>query len=89
VPYGAPVSMLIPPLDIYIPLDDLSTKARIQGDINTYVNECIAKFTTGAMNIETDWERFQGELKNLGIDRLLSMIQTAYDASAFAKKQNL
>jgi putative aldouronate transport system substrate-binding protein len=50
------------------------------------VEECIAKFITGHMNLETEWSRFQGELKNLGVDRYLEIIQTTYDQSSFVKK---
>jgi hypothetical protein len=36
-------------------------------------------------NRDADWNNFQSQLRNLGIDRYLRIIQTAYDASAFAK----
>jgi putative aldouronate transport system substrate-binding protein len=82
-PYAADISMLIPPL-FYSP-ENASEMAMLTTNINTYVDECIAKFVVGDMNVETDWNRFQNELRNLGIDRYLSLIQAAYDSSAFAK----
>jgi putative aldouronate transport system substrate-binding protein len=83
-PYVPDVSTLIPPL-FYSP-ENASEMAMLTTNINTYVDECIAKFVVGDMNINTDWTRFQNELKNLGIDRYLGLIQAAYDSSAFARK---
>ncbi|MCL2478968.1 MAG: hypothetical protein FWF22_05660, partial [Treponema sp.] len=83
-PYGAPVSMLIPPL--YYNENDVSSIASLKTAINTYVEESIAKFVTGQMSVDRDWDRFQTELKNLGVDRYLQIIQSTYDQSAFAKK---
>jgi hypothetical protein len=34
---------------------------------------------------DADWNGFQTQLKNLGIDKYLQIIQKMYDASAFAK----
>jgi putative aldouronate transport system substrate-binding protein len=82
--YGAPIAMLLPSL--YYTSDDVSTIATLTTNINTYVEESIAKFINGSLNINTDWNRFQTELKNLGIDQYLSIIQKTYDASAYAKR---
>ena len=38
------------------------------------------------MDIDAEWDAFQAELKNMNIDRYLEIIQTTYDASAFAGK---
>jgi hypothetical protein len=56
------------------------------GSFHTYVEESIAKFVVGDLNIDRDWTAFQNNLKNLGLDRYLQIIQTSYDNSAFAKK---
>jgi putative aldouronate transport system substrate-binding protein len=83
-PYGAPINMILPPL-WYSP-SDASTMAMLTTNINTYVEESIAKFITGQLNIDTDWNRFQTELKNLGIDQYLKIIQDTYNKSSFARK---
>jgi len=46
----------------------------------------MAKFIVGDLNVETDWNRYLTELKNLGVDRYLQIMQKTYDNSAFAKK---
>ncbi|GHV06625.1 hypothetical protein FACS189485_15460 [Spirochaetia bacterium] len=83
-PYGEPLDMLFPPL--YYATEDVSEIATLTTNINTYVEESIAKFIVGDLNINTDWNAFQTNLKNLGIDRYIEINQKTYDGSAFAKK---
>lgn len=82
-PYGAPIDMLVPPL--WYSDEAISEMAMLTTDINTYVEEAIARFIIGDLDVETDWDSFQNELKALGVDRYLEIIQETYDASAFAK----
>jgi putative aldouronate transport system substrate-binding protein len=84
VPYGQPPENQIPPL--YYSGNAASEVALLQTNINTYVEESIAKFVTGTMDAGRDWTGFQNNLKSLNIDRYLQIIQNAYDSSAFAKK---
>jgi hypothetical protein len=44
-------------------------------NINTYVEESIAKFVVGDINIDRDWTTFQNNLRNMGLDRYLQIIQ--------------
>lgn len=83
-PYGIAQKNVVPPL--YYSEEDASEIAMLQTNINTYVEECIAKFIVGQMDVEADWDTFQNELKNMNIDRYLEIIQNTYDASAFAGK---
>lgn len=83
-PYGN-ASYAIPPL-WYSP-ESASEMALFTTNINTYVEESIAKFIVGDLdpNRDADWNNFQSQLKNLGIDRYLQIIQDTYNTSAFAK----
>jgi putative aldouronate transport system substrate-binding protein len=83
-PYGLAVEKQLPPL--YYSNEDAEEMALLQTNVNTYVDESIAKFVIGELNIDRDWNTFQTNLKNLGIDRYLSILQKTFDASAFAKK---
>jgi putative aldouronate transport system substrate-binding protein len=85
VPYGAPPSMLIPPL--FYEEADAMAMANLRTTINTYVEESIARFVTGQMNVDRDWDRFQTELRNIGVDRYLKVIQDTYDKSVFARRR--
>lgn len=47
--------------------------------IKSYVDECFALFATGEMNVDTDWDAYLGELKQMGIEDVLTVMQTAFD----------
>jgi putative aldouronate transport system substrate-binding protein len=85
-PYGLPFDMEIPPL--YYPSEDALEMASLVSAINTYVEESIAKFVVGDLNLESGWQTFQNNLKNLGIDRYLEIVRNTYQASSFAKKNS-
>jgi putative aldouronate transport system substrate-binding protein len=85
-PYGMPEQNILPPL--WYSADEISEISMLRTNINTFVDENIAKFTIGSSNInsDADWNTFQAQLRNIGIDRYLQIIQKTYDSSAFAKK---
>ena len=83
-PYGAPIEMLIPPL--FYSETMISEQAMLATNINTYVEESIARFIIGDMNIETNWETYLNELNALGLARYLEIVQTTYNESSFASK---
>jgi putative aldouronate transport system substrate-binding protein len=82
-PYGLDISKLVPPM--FYTASNALEMSTLQTNINTYVEESIAKFVVGDLNVETDWARFQNELRNLGIDRYLQIIQSTYDKSALKR----
>jgi putative aldouronate transport system substrate-binding protein len=84
LPYAQPIDTILPPL--WFNAADANTIAMLTTNINTYVEESIAKFITGQLNIETDWDGFQNQLKALGIDQYLKIQQDTYDKSPFARK---
>jgi putative aldouronate transport system substrate-binding protein len=55
-------------------------------NLNTYVEESIARFITGQMSLDTDWDRFQAQLRALGVDEYIKVIQDTYDRSPFARR---
>jgi putative aldouronate transport system substrate-binding protein len=82
-PYGQKVENLIP--HMFYETADVSEMTLMTTNINTYVEESFAKFVVGDLDINTQWAAFQNELKNLGVDRYLQIIQKTYDNSAFVK----
>ena len=76
---------MVPPL-WYSP-EDASEMALLTTNINTYVEESIARFIVGELdpNRDADWNNFQTQLRNLNIERYLQIIQRTYSASAFAR----
>jgi putative aldouronate transport system substrate-binding protein len=50
----------------------------IRTTINSYREECLALFCTGAMNLDRDWNTYLAELDKMGLKRYLDVAQKAY-----------
>lgn len=48
-------------------------------DIDTYVEEKLARFVLGELNFEEDWENFVADIKSMDIDTCIEIYQTAFD----------
>lgn len=51
------------------------------GDILTYASQKVAEFAIGAADIETEWDTFVSQLKDMGIEECIELEQAAYDAA--------
>ena len=49
-------------------------------DIITYANQMISQFANGDADIDTQWDSFVSNLKDMGIDECIELEQAAYDA---------
>lgn len=49
-------------------------------DIHNVFAEYRAKFLTGQMDVDAEWDNFQAKLKELKVDDAIGMIQQSYDA---------
>jgi putative aldouronate transport system substrate-binding protein len=58
--------------------EETDTVARYSADLNTYLNEMIAKFVTGEESF-TNFDAFLTQLKALGADEILKVNQAKYD----------
>ena len=56
---------------------DAQEFADIMGDIKTYVDTSTQQFIQGKLNLESDFDTFQANVKNMGIDRALELQQKA------------
>ena len=59
---------------------DSERMAVLKNDIDTYVNECEAKFVTGEMNFEEDWDNYVKTLETIGLAELMEIYQRGLDA---------
>lgn len=59
--------------------DEGSRYAAIMGDVNTYVEESIVNFVTGATDIESEWEKYLDQLKAMGIEEATKIQQDALE----------
>ena len=64
----------------YYPLTTEQTEKanEIQVTAMNYVSECTAKFLTGEMDIEADWDNYLKQLSVIGFDELQEIYQSAY-----------
>jgi putative aldouronate transport system substrate-binding protein len=49
--------------------------------LKSYVEESMARFITGDMDIERDWESYVNELNKIGLQEYINVSQVAYDRS--------
>lgn len=59
--------------------DEMDEIRESKTTINEYVNECIARFITGDMDPDKDWDKYIKELDNMNIERYLEISQQAYE----------
>lgn len=71
--------------DIYILQENLDEMAQLKGPLLDYVEQSAAKFITGALDINKDWDSYVDSLKKLKYDRYVEILQSAYDNSSFSK----
>ena len=48
-------------------------------DIYTYAAQCAPQFILGTMDIENDWDAFTQSMRDMGIEDILAIYQTALD----------
>jgi putative aldouronate transport system substrate-binding protein len=56
-------------------MDELS---ELEATITTYVKEARAEFAMGISSLDTGWDAYIAELKKMGVERYLEIVQTAY-----------
>jgi putative aldouronate transport system substrate-binding protein len=60
--------------------EDVDEVATLKTDVNDYIKESTARFITGDLDIESDWDRYLKNFENLGLTRFIELMQKAYDA---------
>ena len=76
-PYQADIDMIIPPLNFD---EDVTAEyIDLEGTLATYVNEMIARFIVGDVDIEDGWDDYLAELDTIGLPRYIELMQEAYD----------
>lgn len=71
--------------DIYILQENLDEMAQLKGPLLDYVEQSAAKFITGAMDIDADWDSYLDGLNKLKAGRYVEILQSAYDNSSYRK----
>jgi putative aldouronate transport system substrate-binding protein len=77
-PHQPPEKEVVPPL--FFSNDQAMEMAPMQKTINDYVTESIARFVTGDLKIDKDWNAYLKNLDGMNVKRYLEINQAAYDA---------
>ena len=59
--------------------EESETIAQYQSDIDTYVTESLAKFITGDLDVDKDYDAFASQLEAMNVGKIKDIYQTAYD----------
>ena len=67
------------PAGLSLTTEESEDASALQADINTYVSECIPKFILGEMSVEDDWDTFQQNCIDMGLEEVIAIYQDALD----------
>ncbi len=59
--------------------EESETISTIETVLKSYVEESMASFVTGTMDIDADWDSYLAELETIGLKEYLEVVQGAYD----------
>jgi putative aldouronate transport system substrate-binding protein len=68
---------VVPPL--FIDIEDARRYSELHNLITPYVEQNIAYFTTGVLNLDTDWDKYLSELESMGVNEMLEIMQKTLD----------
>ncbi|MGI6173705.1 MAG: extracellular solute-binding protein [Christensenellales bacterium] len=77
-PYYPPIDMIVPPL-VYTE-EQAMELANIEVVVTAYRDEMAARFITGDVDVEQEWDSYLTEMDAKGATRLRELYQAAYDA---------
>lgn len=75
--YTPPMETQVPPLAL-MP-EEIEEYQDLWSTLDTYVKESMVRFIVGDLDLQNDWDKYIGELKNAKLDRYLELKQQAYD----------
>lgn len=78
-----PLESVLP--ELYYSQEQIDELALLKTTVNDFVNNAVVRFITGDLDIEKDWDSYIRQLKDLGVERYIEIVQEAYDASSFKK----
>jgi putative aldouronate transport system substrate-binding protein len=84
-PYKVPMKNVIP--NFYYLSEENEKISSYKATINPYIEESIARFVTGDLNLKKDWDNYLKELDSLGLKDYLAIVQDGYDRWKATSKQ--
>jgi putative aldouronate transport system substrate-binding protein len=83
-PFKQPMETVFP--NLYFDTAVAEEVGRLKIAISDYQNEAVARFITGQLDVDKDWDSYKKQLSNIGLDRYMALNQDAYSKSAFSKR---
>lgn len=77
--WGVADDSYIIPARISYTSDESAERAKIVAEVTTYMEENSVKFITGVLDINTEWDNYVQELKNMGVERAIEITQAALE----------
>ena len=77
--WGVADDSYILPSRISYTSDESTERAKIVAEVDTYMKENSVKFITGVLDIDTEWDNYVNQLKDLGVERAIEITQAALD----------
>ena len=68
------------PINMVFPSEVATEIGILKTNINDLITESNAKFVIGELDLDSDWDNFQANLKSAGLERYLQLCQEALDA---------
>ncbi len=81
--YQQPYESVLPPL--YMSAENSSEVSLLSTNIIDTQKEYLVEFITGSKDIDKEWDTYKKSLSNVGLDKYIEIIQSAYDVSVYAK----
>ncbi|MGI6190035.1 MAG: extracellular solute-binding protein [Clostridiales bacterium] len=79
IPYTPEDLSAYPPRQMLYTLEDSKKLNEINTVLRDYIKECRDKFILGVMDIESDWDEYVNNLKSIGYEEVISIMQKRYD----------
>ena len=79
IPYTPEDLSAYPPRQMLYTLEDSKKLNEINTVLRDYIKECRDKFILGVMDIESDWDEYANNLKSIGYEEVISIMQKRYD----------
>ncbi len=76
--YVPPIEEIFPP--VYITPEEVSEYARLGTQLKDYIDESVARFISGDLSLESDWDSYVKEFDRLELKKFLEMNIKAYEA---------
>lgn len=58
--------------------DESAQLSTISTDLDNYVAQARVKFVTGKWNLDSDWDKYQSQLKKIGVDQWVKIRRAQY-----------